>query len=85
MSSHVDYKDIRYCARVVALCTNKGLLSAVNQHVGFQVGMSVRRVATLATIVIFLCSRRDIVVLGHLRNSRSVFCLGQLIKLMTMR
>ena len=75
----MDYKDIRYCARVVALCTNKGLLSAVNQHVGFQLGRSVTRVATLVAIVFFRCIGMDVVDFGHLRNFGSALFFGQLV------
>ena len=38
VGSHVDSKVASCCARVVALCASKGLLSAVNSHVSFHVG-----------------------------------------------
>ena len=37
----------------VALHTNKGLFSAVNSHMCFQMGSYITRVATLVTIVFF--------------------------------
>ena len=55
MGSHVCPKGISSCAREVALCANKGLLSAVNSHMGFQVGRCVAGVAALNAIVTFLC------------------------------
>ena len=39
--SHVASKLASFFARVVALCTNKGFLFAVNSHVDFQAGRSV--------------------------------------------
>ena len=69
MSLHVDSKDISSCARVVALCANKRLLSAVNSHVDFQVRRSVTRIATLVAIVTFLCIMMKLVdfkLAGHL-------------------
>ena len=65
MGSHVDSKIASCCARVVALCTNKRLLSPVNHHVGFQLGRSVERIATLFAFVIFLDIRMDLVDFGH--------------------
>ena len=47
----------------------KGLLSAVNSHVDFQVRRSVTRIATLVAIVTFLCIMMKIVdlkLVGHL-------------------
>ena len=41
VGSLVVSKIASCCARKVALCANKGLLPAVNQHVGFQAGRSV--------------------------------------------
>ena len=38
VDSHVDSKPASLIARVVALWTNKGFLSAVSSHVGFQIG-----------------------------------------------
>ena len=54
------------CARVVALLTNKGLLSAVNSKVDFQLVWSVTRIAAVVAVVIFLCIRMDLVDFGHL-------------------
>ena len=69
MSLHVDSKEISGCAREVALCANKGLLSTVKSHVSFQVGRSVTRVATLVAIVILLCFKTNLFYVkleGHL-------------------
>ena len=68
MGSHVDPKVTSCCAREVALCANKGLLSAVNSHVDFQFGRSVTRVATLVAIVILLCIKMYLLhvkLVGH--------------------
>ena len=54
MDSHVDFKPISSCAREVALRTNKGLLSAVNSLVSFQLARCVASVAALFAIVTFL-------------------------------
>ena len=69
MGSHVASKIVRCCARVVALCANKGLLSAVNSHVDFQLRRYITRMAALVALVIFLCIRREIIdikLTGHL-------------------
>ena len=50
----MDSKGTSFIARIVALCTNKRLLSAVNHHVGFQLGRSVKIIATLFAIITFL-------------------------------
>ena len=60
MGSHVDPKSASVVARVVALCANKGFLSAVNSHVDFQLGRSVTRKTALVALVTFLCLRRKI-------------------------
>ena len=65
MGSHRDSKGTSFIARIGALCTNKRLLSAVNHHVGFQLGRSVERIATLFAFVIFLDIRMDLVDFGH--------------------
>ena len=68
MGSHVDSKIASCCARVVALRTNKGLLSAVNSLVSFQRGRRITRIAALLAIVIFICMRRkvdDFKLAGH--------------------
>ena len=65
----MDSNAVSSCARVVALCANKGLLSAVNSHVDFQVGRPVTRVATLVAIVILLCFKTNLFYVkleGHL-------------------
>ena len=62
----MDCKGTSFIARVVALCTNKRLLSAVNHHVGFQLGSSVERIARLFAFVIFLDIRVDLVDIDHL-------------------
>ena len=55
VGSHVGSKVASLFARVVALGTNKGLLSAVNSCVYFQLGRSVRSVtALLANVTFFL-------------------------------
>ena len=41
VGSHVASKLASFFARVVALCTNKGFLFAVNSHVDFQARRSV--------------------------------------------
>ena len=72
MGSHVDLKSASVVARVVALCANKGFLSAVNSHVDFQLGRCVTRVAALLALVTFLCTRRNIVdfkLTGHLEST----------------
>ena len=66
MGSHMDSKGTSFIARIVELCTNERLLSAVNHHVGFQLGRSVERIATLFAFVIFLDIRMDLEVIGHL-------------------
>ena len=58
----MDSKGTSFIARIVELCTNERLLSAVNHHVGFQLGRSVERIATLFAFVIFLDIRMDF---GH--------------------
>ena len=40
VGSHVASKGASLFARVVALCTNKGLLSAVNHLLGFQLDLN---------------------------------------------
>ena len=40
-----------FCAGVLALFANKGLLSTVNQHVGFQISSCVACVAALVATV----------------------------------
>ena len=55
MGSHVGSKIASCCARVFALCTNKRLLSAVNQHVDFQLGRCITRISALVAIVTLLC------------------------------
>ena len=62
----MDSKGTSFIARVVALCTNIRLLSAVNHHVGFQLGSSVERIARLFAFVIFLEIRMGLVDFGHL-------------------
>ena len=62
----MDSKGTSFIARVVALCTNNRLLSAVNHHVGFQRGRSVEIIATLFAFMIFLDIRMDLEVIGHL-------------------
>ena len=59
-------KGTSFIARIVELCTNERLLSAVNHHVGFQLGRSVERIATLFAFVIFLDVRVDLMDIGHL-------------------
>ena len=66
VGSHMDSKGTSFVARIGALCTNKRLLSAVNHHVGFQLGRSVERIATLFAFVIFLEIRMGLVDFGHL-------------------
>ena len=61
MNSHVDFQPGRRVARVVALRTNKGFLSAVNSHVGFQPRRCMTRIAALIAIVSFLSIRVKIV------------------------
>ena len=61
----MNSKGTTFIARVVALCTKKRLLSAVSHHVGFQLGRSVERIATLFAFVIFLDNRMDLVDFGH--------------------
>ena len=61
MGSHVGSKSISCRARVVAVCANKGLLSAVNSHVDFQLGRCVTSIAALVAIVTFLSIRLKIV------------------------
>ena len=56
VDSHVDSKPASLIQRVVPLWTNKQILSAVNLHVGFQIGKFGTRVAGLIAIVIFLWS-----------------------------
>ena len=51
MGSRVDSEVASCCAVVFALCTNKRLLSAVNQHVGFQMRSFVACVAALVATV----------------------------------
>ena len=68
MGSHMDPKIASLDAREVALCANKGLLSAVNHHVSFQAVRTVTRVATLVAIVFFLCIGTDVVDFSHLGN-----------------
>ena len=57
----MDSKGTSFIASIVELCTNKRLVSAVNHHVGFQLGRSVERIATLFAFVIFLDIRVDLV------------------------
>ena len=73
--SHVDSKPTSLIARVVALWTNKRFLSAVNSHVGFQIGKFGTRVAALIAIVIFLCIRLDVVDFGHLGKFWFMICV----------
>ena len=54
MGLHVASEGASSCAREVTLWANKGLLSAVNQHVSFQRGRCVTRMAALVAIVTFL-------------------------------
>ena len=61
----MDSKGTSFIARIVELCTNKRLLSAVNHQVGFQLGRSVERIATLFAFVIFIDIRMDLVDFGH--------------------
>ena len=68
MGSHMGPKIASLVAREVALCASKGLLSAVNHHVYFQVVRPVTRVATLVAIVFFLFIGMDVVDFGHLGN-----------------
>ena len=75
----MDSKGASSVARKAALNANKGLLSAVNHHVSFHLGWSLRREATLVAIVFFLCIRMDIFYFGHLGNFRSVYFFGQLV------
>ena len=77
MTSLVDSKVISSCARIVALYANKGLLSAVNSHVYFQLGRSFTRETTLVAIVIVLCIKMnllDVKVVGHLDISLILAC-----------
>ena len=77
MGSHVDSKVVSSCASVVAMCTNKRFLSAVNQHVSFQLGRSVARIATLVALVILLCIKINLSCVrfvGHLDISLSMAC-----------
>ena len=72
MGSHVASKTGSCCARVVTLSTNKGLLSAVNSIVYFQLGRSVARIAALLATVTFLCNRMKIIdfkLAGHSKVS----------------
>ena len=75
MDSHVDSKPVSLIARVVALWTNKRFLSAVNSHVGFQIGKFGTRVAALIAIVIFLCIRLDLVDFGRLGKFWFIICV----------
>ena len=77
MGSHVDSKVVSSCARVVAMSTSKRFLSAVNQHVSFQLGRSVARIATLVALVILLCIKINLSCVrfvGHLDISLSMAC-----------
>ena len=68
----MDSKGVSCCARVVALCTNKRLLSAVNSHVSFQLGRRITIIAALLATVTPLCRRSKIVdfkLAGHLEMS----------------
>ena len=65
----MDSKGTNFIARIVELCTNESLLSAVNHHVGFQLGRSVERKATLFAFVIFLDIRMDLVDFSHLTTA----------------
>ena len=58
VDSHVDSKPVILIAKVVSLWTNKRFLSAVNSHVGFQIGKFGTRVAALIAII-FLYIRLD--------------------------
>ena len=62
----MDSKGTSFIARIVELCTNKRLLSAVNHHVGFQLGRSVERIATLFAFAFYLEIRIYLVDFGHL-------------------
>ena len=68
--SNVDSKPASLIARVVALWANKRFVSAVNSHVGFQIGKFGTRVAALVAIVSFLWLRMNIVDFGHIGNFR---------------
>ena len=70
MGSQVDSKATSCCAREVALCANKGLLSAVNQYMSFQEGRCVTREVAFVAIVFFLCIRMILVDFGHLVYQR---------------
>ena len=61
----MDSKGTSFIARIVELCTNKRLVSAVNHHVGFQLGRSVEKIATLLAFVFFIDIRIDLVDFGH--------------------
>ena len=89
VDSHVDSKPASLIARVVALWTNKGFLSAVKSHVGFQRWRPVTWVPALLTLVTFLCIIKQLVdhqLTGHLEISLHLACtacsnvLGWLIK-----
>ena len=55
MALNMDLKIASLCARVVALCTNKWFLSAVNLHVSFQHKRFVARKVALVAIVNIFC------------------------------
>ena len=76
VGSHMDSKGTSFIARIVELCTNDRLLSAVNHHVGFQLGRSVERIDTLFAFVIFLDKRMDLVDFGHFAWKILIFDLN---------
>ena len=72
---HVDSKPASLIQRVVPLWTNKQIISAVNSHVGFQIGNFGTRVAALIAIVIFLCIRLNLVDFGYLEKFLFMICV----------
>ena len=61
----MDSKGTSFIARIFELCTNKRLVSAVNHNMGFQLGRSVEKIATLLAFVFFIDIRIDLVDFGH--------------------
>ena len=78
VDSHVDSKPASLIQRVVPLWTNKQIISAVNSHVGFQIGNFGTRVAALIAIVIFLCIRLNLVDFGYLGKFWFMICVFSL-------
>jgi len=71
----LDSKPASLIQRVVPLWTNKRIISAVNSHVGFQIGKFGTRVAALIAIVIFLCIRLNLVDFGYLGKFWFMICV----------